>query len=124
MTRLLDFLNREYSCLLCVIGRRPKEDNFGSNRDKREKDFFSFSFSPLSCGWSNEGFDHSFSRTLSQLGSAPKRRGSCHTPGVSYGTTVRYSVMEVDHVKSSSKFREYSCLLFFGLFIINRESES
>ena len=26
--------------LLCVIGRRPKADNFGSIRGKREKDFW------------------------------------------------------------------------------------
>ncbi len=88
---------------LCVIGRRPKADNFGSNRGKREKDFFSFFFVPLSCRWSNEGFDHSFSRPLSQLGRVSKRRASCHAPGVSQGTTVRCTVMEADHAKASAK---------------------
>ena len=73
------------------------------NRGKREKDFFSFSFVFLSCRWSNEGFDHSFSRALSQLGSAPKRRGSCHAPGVSQGTAARCTAMEADHAKASAK---------------------
>jgi hypothetical protein len=54
---------------------------------------------------SNEGFDHSFSRALSQLGSAPKRRGSCHAPGVSPGTVARCTAMEeADHAKASAKF--------------------
>ncbi len=73
------------------------------NRGKREKDFFSFSFVFLSCRWSNEGFDHSFSRALSQVGSAPKRRSSCHAPGVSQGTVARCTAMEADHAKASAK---------------------
>ncbi len=72
------------------------------NRGNREKDFLSFSF-VFSCRWSNEGFDHSFSRALSQLGSAPKRRGSCHAPGVSPGTVARCTAMEADHAKASAK---------------------
>ncbi len=36
--------------MLCAIGRRPKAYNFGSNRGKREKDFFSFSFPPSVVG--------------------------------------------------------------------------
>ena len=63
----------------------------------------SFRFVFLSCRWSNEGFDHSFSRALSQLGSAPKRRGSCHAPGVSQGTAARCTAMEADHAKASAK---------------------
>jgi len=49
--------DQSFFCLLCAIGRRPKADNFGSNRDKREKDFFSF-FSQLQVV--KEGFAHSF----------------------------------------------------------------
>jgi hypothetical protein len=73
------------------------------NRGKREKDFFSFSFVFSQLQVVNEGFDHSFSRALSQLGSAPKRRGSCHAPGVSQGTAARCTAMEADHAKASAK---------------------
>ncbi len=71
-------------------------------RGKREKDFFSFFF-PLSMQVVKRGFDHSFSRPLSQLGSAPKRRGNCHAPGVSQGTAARCTAMETDHTKPSTK---------------------
>ena len=43
-----------------MIGRRPKADNFGSNRGKREKDFFSFFFSPSVAGGQTRGLTTPF----------------------------------------------------------------
>ena len=45
-----------------VIGRRPKEDNFGSNRDNREKDFWE---EFLSLGVTNNTQEQEGKRTFS-----------------------------------------------------------
>ena len=47
---------------LCAIGRRPKADNFGSNRGKREKDFWE---EFLSLGVTNNTQEQEGKRTFS-----------------------------------------------------------
>ena len=55
-------VTRPLPSLLWVIGRRPKADNFGSNRVKREKDFWE---EFLSLGVTNNTQEQKGKRTFS-----------------------------------------------------------